>query len=134
MPPHRKLAVSAQSAFHPPSQQRGSSEQTVKQHAASSQPGVPLSAQQSPSPGHAGGTQAEQTCSASAAQFASQTVSQHEASIEQTASQQVRSSQPGVPLFVQQSPLPGHPVPQSLGQERWATRAHPSSHWSVQHQ
>lgn len=76
----RESASAAQVSSQALPQQDPSDAHTSWQQAVSSQPGVPLAAQQSPGPGQAAPLQAEQTVCAVAAQLASQTARQQKGS------------------------------------------------------
>ena len=100
---HTCRAKAAQLKSQVSEQHNGNSSQTAAVHRESSQPGVPLFVQQSPSPVT---LQASHTCKAKAAQLKSQGLEQHSGRISQTVVVHWESSQPGVGLFVQQSPVP----------------------------
>jgi hypothetical protein len=104
---HVPCAAVAHVSSHSVSQQYGSLEQTWMQQRKLSQLGLPLAAQQFPSPGQPP-PQTAQVPPATVPHRESHTTSQQKGSVKQTSRQQARFSQPGVPLSEQQSPAAGH--------------------------
>ena len=108
--PQRMSAASAQVASHSSSQQKPSSEQTAEQQSSSAQDGVVLAAQQLPASGSPQPMpHTPQICVALFAHTASHSDSQQNASIAQTALQQVASSQEGPSCGTQHAPVIGLP-------------------------
>jgi hypothetical protein len=132
--PQTRIASSAHTWSHAPSQQKGSAVQIARQHSLSEHAGVVRASQQSPASGSP--QPVVQTVQPSAAMFAqnsSHTSTQQNGSSTQTARQQFASAQPGEFEGWQQLAPPDTPhTPPQSPQRIPAASAHAASHATSQ--